>query len=242
MMLIEPPSTSQRPACFGSLMSMVKCTCGFCHFHSETTPRYSTSFSISNIANEWCAATDADASAKAASARPTCLRILMNAPRINAERPLLLDLFRWNDGLLFDRISGIAPLLEGIAHRRSRGVEHRRTIEVIPVHMRLLITLRVVPGIGDRQPLAIRRQLEPLDEARLGSTDAPARHRTGREADGLDDQGVSLILPHRVTGWCRHPWHWMLTAVQVEVPDAAAFAGKDHFVVVLDEVHAARVG
>ena len=44
MMLIEPPSTSHVPdglridARRAGLTSTLKCTCGFCHFHSVTTP------------------------------------------------------------------------------------------------------------------------------------------------------------------------------------------------------------
>src|SRR3954462_14514779 len=145
MMLTDPPSTSHRPTDSGSMpgcfvTSSVKCTCGFCHFHSLTTPRYSTSLSIWNIAKEWCAAIDTDARAKPTITRPTRL-ILMRTSRTTAARTSLDDLFGRNDGLFFDRIPRVAPLFERIADRRSAGRHRGRALEVITVHMGLLIHL-----------------------------------------------------------------------------------------------------
>src|SRR3954465_6690195 len=113
MMLTEPPSTSHTPTVCGSTpgflgISSVKCTCGFCHFHSLTMPRYSTFLSISNIAKEWCAASDADASAKPAIARPRPLTF-MRTSRRTAVSTLLDDLFGRNDRLLLDGIACVAP-------------------------------------------------------------------------------------------------------------------------------------
>src|SRR6185295_13132728 len=106
MMLIEPPSTSHRPTVCESTpgafaISIVKWTCGFCHFHSETTPRYSTFLSMSNIANEWCAATDMDASTKPTTARPTRALVFMRTSTAMLNPRSFLDgLLRRDDRLL----------------------------------------------------------------------------------------------------------------------------------------------
>src|SRR4029453_4744280 len=108
MMLTDPPSTSHRPTVFGStpgcfVTSTVKCTCGFCHFHSLTMPRYSTSLSISNIAKEWCAESDTEASTRTRIASTT--RLLLIEPSRAAARTSLDDLFRRHDRLLLHRIA-----------------------------------------------------------------------------------------------------------------------------------------
>src|SRR6476620_9019883 len=171
MMLTDPPSTSHTPIVCGStpgclVTSSVKCTCGFCHFHSSMTPLYSTSLSISNIAKEWCAASDAEASANPMIARPIPLKRML-ASREIAAGSSLDDLFGGNDRLFLHGIAGVAPFLERIADRRSPGANGWGALKVIAVDVRRLVDLRVVPGVRNREPLAVWREVEALDENRL---------------------------------------------------------------------------
>src|SRR4051812_13312239 len=245
MMLTDPPSTSHRPTHSGSMpgcfvTSSVKCTCGFCHFHSRTTPRYSTSLSIWNIAKEWCAASDTEARAKSTTARPT-RPILIRTSAITATRASLYDLFGRDDRLFLYRIARVAPLFERIADLRSAGAHRWRALEIIAVHMGLLVDLGVAPRVRNREPPAVRGDLEALDEHCLRGADAAPRHPTGSEPGRLDDQRVPLIPTDGVPGRRRRPGTRVRPSVQVEMPHATALACEDHLIFLLDEVHASRI-
>src|SRR3954454_9365822 len=160
MMLTDPPSTSHRPTDSGSMpgcfvTSSVKCTCGFCHFHSLTMPRYSTSLSIWNIAKEWCAPSDAEARAERIIARPT-RPMFIRTSRMTATRASFYYLLGRNDRLLLYRIARVAPLFERVADRRSAAAHGWSALEVIAVHMGLLVDLGVGPRVGNREPPAVR--------------------------------------------------------------------------------------
>src|SRR5262245_40129586 len=112
---------------------------------------------MSNSANEWCAATDTDASAKPTTARPTRGLVFIRTSTMLNSRSFLDGLLRRDDRLLLDRIAGVAPLFECITHQRSVRFQRWRALEVQAVHVRLLIDLWVVPRVKDREPLAVGR-------------------------------------------------------------------------------------
>ena len=49
-----------------------------------------------------------------------------------------------------------------------------RALEVQAVHVRLLIDLRVLPRVDDREPPAVGRQFEPFGQTRLRRPDTAA--------------------------------------------------------------------
>src|SRR5262245_60859057 len=110
---------------------------------------------------------------------------LMNSRRVREPAALLL---RWrNDGLLFDRIDRIAPLLERVAPRRQ-------AIQLVLVFVRLLVNLRVFPPVRDRQMLAIGRHDESLDEMRFRRTPSAGGHPTGGDTHSVDDKLAVLDM------------------------------------------------
>src|SRR5262245_35862641 len=110
---------------------------------------------MSNIAKEWCAATETQASARPTAASPIRERVFMCGPpqRLNP-RSFLDGLLRRDNRLLLDRIAGVAPLFERVTHQRSVRPHRRRALEVQAVDVRLLINLRVFPRVNDREPPA----------------------------------------------------------------------------------------
>src|SRR5204863_2809913 len=68
-----------------------------------------------------------------------------------------------------------------------------------------------------------------------------ARHGAWREARGLDDQRIRLRPADGVTRRGRRPGTRVRPSVQVEMPHAAALAGEDDFILLLDEVHASGI-
>src|SRR5262245_32540493 len=185
-----------------------------------------------------------DASAKPRTTSPTRELAFMCAStaRLNP-RSFLDGLLRRDDRLLLDRIAGVAPLFQRITDEGAVRLHRRGALEVEAVDVRLLINFRVLPRVDDREPLAVSRQFEPLDEARFRRANAAAGNGSGRKPGRLDHERAAFVAADRMPRRSRHPLAriGMTAAIQINVPHAPALAGEDDFVLVLDEVHAARI-
>src|SRR4030095_5543854 len=148
----------------------------------------------------------------------------------------LLRLLRRHDRLPLDRIAGVAPLFE-------RVTVGRQPLQHVLVRMRLLIELRIAPDVLDREPSAIRRNLEPLYEMRFWCTEPARSDRSLREADRIYDQRVTVILPDGMSAGGRRPpgQIGMGAAVHEDVPHPAAFRRDDDLVPLRDDVDAAGI-
>src|SRR5262245_57705063 len=177
-------------------------------------------------------------------ARPTRgLAFMRTSTAILNPRSFLDRLLRRDDRLLLDWIAGVAPLFERIAHQRSVRWHRRRALEVQTVHVRLLIDLWIVPRVDDREPPAVGRHVEPFDQTRLRRPETAAGNRSLRKTGCFDDERVSVVAADRMPGGRRGALAGLgvAAAIEIDVPHAAALAREDHFVLLLDEVHAARI-
>src|SRR4029450_9914722 len=170
---------------------------------------------MSNIANEWCAATETVAIAKPARARPTRELVFMRASTALLNRRSFLDcLLRRHHPPLLDRIAGVAPLFQRITHRRALRADRRCALEVQTVDVRLLIDLRVLPRVNDREPLAVWRQLEPLDETGLRRPNPSSGNSSIRKSGCFHNQRASFVAADRMPCGCRS------SVAQIRMPAA----------------------
>src|SRR4026207_1068827 len=77
------------------------------------------------------------------------------------------DLLWRNDRLFLDWIPGITPLFKRVTDLCAPRFAHGCGLEIIAGDRRFLGAFRVVPGVGHRQAIAIRRHLEPFEQAGL---------------------------------------------------------------------------
>src|SRR5687767_4084042 len=137
----------------------------------------------------------------------------------------LLHLFWRHDRLPLKGIARIAPRLQRIAVLGQR-------LEYVLIRVGPNVEHGIVPGIGDRQILAIGRQVEPFGELGFGPALATTGDVADVQANRLDDQRLPLIPTGRVPVQTRREPRQVRVraAIHVEAPAAGAFANHQDFI------------
>ena len=148
------------------------------------------------------------------------------------------SLLRWRrDRLLFRGVACVAPIFERITPRRG-------PIKLVLVLVRFLVNRWILPSIVDGEMLAIGRNDEPFRESRFDGAPATRCDEPRSNADRVDNELAVLHAANRMAARSRRPTGevWMLSTVDVDVPEPTAFRRKDDLVPVDHEVDAARIG